>query len=288
MLSKESLARVKRLEIVTRRKVGHFFAGNYASVFRGQGMTFSEVRPYQWGDDVRRIDWNVSARMNQPFIKQFVEERELTIVLAIDVSASQRLGSRGQSKLELTMELAALFSFCAISNNDKVSMLAFSDRTEEFVPPRKGRKHVMRLMNDIVTLSPKGKLTHFHEAFETLNHTFKRRSVVIVISDFIALKESPELKTLALRHDVVPIWIRDPIEQALPDLGFTQLQDLETGTLQLVDTSSVVVRRAYQARMQQAQMRISEVFRQSGLRPLSLNNGEDYTKPLLAHFRART
>lgn len=287
MLSREALARVRRIEIGTRRKVGNLLSGNYSSVFRGQGMTFSEVRQYQPGDDVRRIDWNVTARSREVFVKQFVEERELTIALMIDVSASQRFGSRQGDKLRLAAELAALFAFTAIKHNDRVAMIAFSDDIEEFVPPKKGRKHVLRLVNDILKVRPVGKGTNWTAALSMAERVLKRRAVVLFISDFVGLPDLTRLKVFGRRHDVIPVWLTDPMEERLPDVGFLWVRDPETGEERMLDTSSKQVRDAYARTVRGEQLRVSEIFRRAGMSPIRITNGQDYARPLLQYFRAR-
>lgn len=287
MLSREALARVKRIEIGTRRKVGTLFAGNYSSLFRGQGMTFSEVRPYQPGDDVRRIDWNVSARSREVYVKQFVEERELTICILVDVSASQRFGSRGGDKLRLAAELAALFAFAAIKHNDRVSMVAFSDRIEEFVPPKKGRKHVLRLINDILEVKPKGVGTDWAQALDMTERVLHRRSVVVFISDFVGLPADTKLRTFGRRHDVIPVWLADPMERRLPEVGFLWATDPETQQQRWFDTNSPTVRHAYETTVIREHQRISLLLRQAGMDPVRIENGNDYTRDLLSYFRKR-
>jgi uncharacterized protein (DUF58 family) len=287
LLSREILARIRRIEIGTRKKVGTMFAGNYTSVFRGQGMTFSEVRPYQPGDDVRRIDWNVSARSKDVYIKQFVEERELTIALVVDVSGSQRFGSRGGEKLGLAAELAALFAFTAIKHNDRVALIAFSEQIERFVPPKKGRKHVLRLIDDILRVNPIGHGTNWEEGLSMAERVLHRKSVVLFISDFIGLPELTKFRAFAKKHDVIPVWLTDPMEEALPDVGFLWVRDPETGEDRLLDTSSSVVRDAYRDKVRREHKRIDDIFRRAGMSPIRIANGTDYTRTLLGYFKMR-
>ncbi len=287
MLSRELLARVRRIEIGTRKKVGSLFAGNYTSIFRGQGMTFSEVRPYQPGDDVRRIDWNVSARSREVYIKQYTEERELTICLIVDVSASQRFGTRRSEKIQLAAELAALFAFAAIKHNDRVSLVAFSDRIEKKVPPKKGRLHVLRLINDILAVNPQGHGTSWQAALATAERVLRRKSVVILISDFVGFDAEAKLRVFGHRHDVIPVWLTDPMERELPDVGFLWVRDPESGEERLVDTRSKIVRSAYAERVRIAEREAEQLFRAAGMTPVRITNGEDYTKKLLQHFRMR-
>lgn len=287
MLSRELLAKVRRIEIGTRRRVGSLFAGNYTSIFRGQGMTFSEVRPYQPGDDVRRIDWNVSARSREPYIKQFTEERELTICLLVDVSASQKFGSRKAEKLQLAAELAALFAFTAIKHNDRVALVAFSDRIEKLVPPKKGRLHVLRLVSDILEVNPEGHGTNWHTALGMAEGVLRRRSVLVIISDFVGMPDEAKLRVLGHRHDVIPVWLTDPMERELPNVGFLNLRDPETGEERTVDTRSPQVRSAYAERVRLEHRQIAQTFRAAGMTPVEISNGQDYSKTLMGYFRAR-
>jgi uncharacterized protein (DUF58 family) len=287
MLSREVLAKVRRIEIGTRKKVGSLFAGNYTSIFRGQGMTFSEVRPYQPGDDVRRIDWNVSARSRDIYIKQFTEERELTICLVVDVSASQRFGSQKSEKLQLAAELAALFAFAAIKHNDRVALIAFSDRIEHLVPPKKGRLHVLRLISDIIGVKPAGQGTSWQSALNMAESVLKRKSVVIFISDFVGMPDSSKLRVFAQRHDVIPVWLTDPMEKELPNVGFVWMKDPETGETRLIDTASKQVRSAYAERVRLEHRQVKQTFQRAGIMPVEIVNGTDYTKALLGFFRMR-
>jgi uncharacterized protein (DUF58 family) len=287
MLSREILAKVRRIEIGTRKKVGSLFAGNYTSIFRGQGMTFAEVRPYQPGDDVRRIDWNVSARSKDIYIKQYTEERELTICLVVDVSASQRFGSRRSEKLQLAAELAALFAFAAIKHNDRVALIAFSDRIEHFVPPKKGRSHVLRLISDIIAVKPAGHGTSWQEALAMAESVLKRKSVVIFISDFVGMPDTNKLRVFAKKHDVIPVWLTDPMEKELPNVGFLWVRDPESGEQRMLDTASRQVRSAYAERVRLEHRQIANGFQKAGLAPVEIVNGTDYTKALLGYFRMR-
>ncbi|MCC6806449.1 MAG: DUF58 domain-containing protein [Deltaproteobacteria bacterium] len=288
MLSREVLAKVRRIEIGTRKKVGSLFAGNYTSIFRGQGMTFAEVRPYQPGDDVRRIDWNVSARSRDIYIKQYTEERELTICLVVDVSASQRFGSQKSEKLQLAAELAALFAFAAIKHNDRVALIAFSDRIEHFVPPKKGRSHVLRLISDIIAVKPAGVGTSWQSALAMAESVLKRKSVVIFISDFVGMPDVAKLRVFSKRHDVIPVWLTDPMEKELPNVGFMWVKDPETGEQRMIDTASDRVRSAYRERVRLEHRQVAQTFQKAGVTPVEIVNGTDYTKALLGYFRMRS
>ncbi|HEY5439775.1 MAG TPA: DUF58 domain-containing protein, partial [Gemmatimonadaceae bacterium] len=238
----EILRQVKLLELRTRGLVNSLFTGEYRSVFKGQGMEFSEVREYQPGDEVRSIDWNVTARMGKPFVKRYIEERELTVMLAVDLSGSERFGTRARFKSELASELAAVLAMSAIRNNDRVGAVLFTDRIEHFVPPRKGRRHALRLMRDLLVFEPEGKGTDLTGALEYTGRMLKHKAIIFVVSDFQAEDLEQPLKLLAQRHDVVAVTVDDPSEQELPDIGQVRFVDPETGTTIDVDTSDARVR----------------------------------------------
>lgn len=279
--------RIKRLEIKTLRLVLNVFGGEYQSVFKGRGIEFDEVREYQEGDDPRLIDWNVTARMDRLFVKKFVEERELSIFLVVDVSASNRFGSTVMLKRELAAELSAALAMSALHNHDTVGLLMFSDRIERFVPPKKGRSHVNRLVREILTTEPEGRGTDYKVAVDFLMHTVKQRSVVFFLSDFLSLDFERPLRLASMRHDVIPVVLNDPREFALPDVGLVRLDDPETGESILVDTHSAKVRKEY-AR-QAAQLRADRVaiFRKLGLDFLDLFTDQGYVKPLIKFFQSR-
>ena len=245
MISRELVKKLKKIEIYTSRLANDQLAGSYHSVFKGRGMAFSEVRQYQPGDDVRFIDWNVSARMNDTYVKVFTEEREMTVMLLVDLSASERFGSVDKPKIETVAEVAALLAFSAIKNNDRVGLILFTDRVERFVPPKKGRSHVMRVVTEILNASPEGEGTDLGVALDLLGGIGKRRSVAFLISDFIAEEYEKPLKVIAAKHDLIPIQIVDPREDELPDVGLALVEDLETGELVEVDTSNLDVRAEY-------------------------------------------
>ena len=255
MIPKEIVKKLRKIEIHTARLANDQLAGSYHSVFKGRGMAFSEVRQYQPGYDVRFIDWNVSARMQDTYVKIFTEEREMTVMLLVDLSASERFGAVGRPKLETLAEVAALLAFSAIKNNDRVGLIMFTDRVERFIPPKKGKGHVMRVVAEILNAKPEGKGTDLRSALDMLGHVLKRRSVVFLLSDFIqtpaasnASYEKP-LRLSAARHDLIPIEIADRREEELPDLGLVLCEDLETGELFEVDTTSRAARDAYATRI---------------------------------------
>jgi len=242
MLPPDLIEAVKRLEIATKRAVNDQLAGEYHSVFKGRGMDFSEVREYQPGDDIRVIDWNVSARMNGMFVKQFVEERELTVFLLVDASGSQAFGSREKLKLATAAEIAALLAFTAVKNNDRVGLATYTDQIETFIPPKKGRKHVLRVITEILNTSPQGHLTHTQSALEFLLKVHRKKAVVFLVSDFLDSGFEKTLNLVNQKHEVIPVVISDPMEESLPDLGLVPFEDPESGEIVLVDTSNVRVR----------------------------------------------
>lgn len=292
MLSSELIQKIRRIEMRTRHLVNDSFAGEYHAIFKGRGMEFDEVRAYMPGDEVRSIDWNVTARMGQPFIKRYVEERELTVMLAVDASASGLFGSGDRFKRELAAELGAVLAFSAISNNDKVGLIVFTDRVELHIPPRKGRRHVLRLIRDLLAFRPEGRGTDLVAALDRLNHTLKRRAIVFLVSDFLLPKASANgyRRSLALtnrRHDLVGVTISDPRELTWPDLGLISVEDAETGQHVWVDSGSRAWREAF---AQQAQDRVTArdaAFLHAKVDHIDVTAGEDYVEPLLAFFRAR-
>lgn len=257
----ELLRKVQRLEIRTRKLVNQSLAGSYHSVFRGRGMEFAEVREYQAGDDVRSIDWNVSARMQQPFVKKFTEERQLTVVVAVDTSASGRFGTARSTKQELATEVSALLAFSAIRNNDRVGLLLFSDRIEHFVPPRKGREHALRVLRDLVASSPQGAGTDIAGAVTYLRNVLKKRAVVFLVSDFQDRSYDTVLRTVARKHDVVGIRVSDPRESELPSTGLVAVADPETGERRILDAGSRRVRSEYASWAERRELEIRETVR---------------------------
>ena len=287
MLPSELLKRVRRLEIKTRKRVSDVLAGQYHSVFKGRGMAFSEVRQYQPGDDVRFIDWNVSARMNDTYVKVFTEEREMTVMLLVDVSASERFGSVAQPKNETVAEVAALLAFSAIKNNDRVGLILFTDRVERFVPPKKGAGHVMRVVTEMLNAKPEHRGTDIRCALDLLGHVVKRKAVVFLISDFIADGYERALRIASARHDLIPIQIVDVREEELPDLGVVLMEDLETGELFEVDTSSKRARDAYATRIAKQRAAREQLFKRLSLDHLTIRTDRSYVRPIADLFRLR-
>jgi uncharacterized protein (DUF58 family) len=283
----EVLRQVRRVEVRTRRLVDSSFAGEYRSLFKGQGMEFAEVREYQMGDEVRSIDWNVSARMGRPFVKRYVEERELTIMLALDMSGSSRFGTRARFKHELAIELAGVLSLAAVRNNDRVGLMLFSDRVEHALPARKGRKHALRLIRDLLTVQPEGRGTSFSVMVDRLMRLLPHRSVVFLASDFIATDVEKPLARLAQRHDVIAVTLEDPAERVLPDIGAARLEDPETGAIVEIDTSHPLVRNAFAARIAKEDESRRKLFGRLGLDERVVHTEHGYVDALLAFFRAR-
>ena len=281
------LKKVQRIQIVANRSVNDLMAGQYKSVFRGRGMEFDEVREYQPGDDVRTIDWNVTARAGTPFIKRFSEERELTIMFLVDVSASGIFGSGDQSKLDLVIEIAALLMFSALKNNDKVGLLQFCDQVTNYFQPRKGKSNVLRLIREMVTTQPIASPTDLPAAIQFLNSVQKRRAVVFVISDFLDVDLQTSLKVAGRRHDMVAINVNDPRESSLPDVGLIMLEDAETGEIVEVDTRHARVRQLFQQRAEQREQKLTDELRRSGLDQLSISTHEPYTTSLRRFFKQR-
>ena len=287
MLPKELIRRIRKLEITTRKVVSDVLAGQYHSVFKGRGMAFSEVRQYQPGDEIRVIDWNVTARMNDAYVKVFSEERELTVMLVVDVSASKEFGSRGRSKAEIAAEAAAQIAFSAIANNDRVGLILFSDRVEKTIPPKKGRKHVLRLITDILAYQPKGKGTDLSAGLTYLSQVVKRKSVTFLISDFLARNYEKALRIVGRRHDLVPMVISDPLEAQFPKLGLVELEDPETGEQLLVDASNPLVRGTFAKEMRRVREERRRLFKKLSLDSVELDAGEDHAAALARFFRAR-
>jgi uncharacterized protein (DUF58 family) len=287
VLPKELIRRIRRLEIATRKVVSDMLAGQYHSVFKGRGMAFSEVRPYQPGDEIRIIDWNVTARMQDPYVKIFTEERELTVMLLVDVSASEEFGSRGRTKSELCAEVAAQIAFSAIANNDRVGLILFSDRVEKVIPPKKGRQHVLRLVSDILAFKPQGRGTDLPAALNYLSHVSKRRAVTFLISDFLARGYEKPLRIVARRHDLIPVVLQDPMEEAFPRLGLVELEDPETLERVLVDTADPWVREEYSRSMKALRDERRKLFKRMELDHVELTAGDDLGAALVRFFRQR-
>ncbi len=285
--TQEILRKIRALEIKTRGLVDAAFAGDYHSVFKGRGMNFEDVREYQPGDEIRSIDWNVTARLGSPFVKKFTEERELTVMLIVDVSASGNFGSTSQSKRELAAEVACLLAFSAIRNNDKVGLLLFSDRLELFIPPKKGRSHTLRIIREILFFEPAGRGTDAAAALDHLNNIVTRRAVVFLISDFQAPDFSRELAVTARRHDLIAIRIRDERETALPNIGILTLEDAETGDQIEINTADRNVRSRFTALAEAQQAELKRVLRQNRIDRIDLRTGDDYLPALRAFFKSR-
>ena len=287
METAELLKKVRSIEIRTRGFVNHIFSGEYHSVFKGRGMAFSEVREYQFGDDVRTIDWNVSARFNHPFVKVFEEERELTVILLVDVSGSGDFGTVHQLKRDTAAELCAVLAFSALKNNDKVGVIFFSDRVEKFIPPKKGRSHVLRILREVINFRPEHRRTDITGSLRFLTGAIKKRSIVFLISDFIDEGYEDALKIAGKKHDLVGIKLFDPREADLPPVGLMRTVDAETGETRWVDAGDRGVREAY-ARwwkaMEEARIR---TFRRSGLDEIRIRTDQPYVKPLMMFFRMR-
>ena len=287
LLAPETLRQLRRLEIRTRRLVDDLFAGRYLSTFKGRGMTFSEVREYQPGDDIRAIDWNVTARMSAPYVKQYAEERELTILLVVDNSASLKFGTVSRTKHALAVELAALVTFAALRNNDKVGLLLFSAGVERYVPPKKQKLHALRLLRDMTVLEPTGTGTRLGEALAFLNRVQRKRAVVFLFSDFMDEGWEKQLAVTQRRHDTVAFVVEDPRERELPAAGRVRLEDLETGDTLWLDTGRAGVRESFRAMQADARTRRDAVFKKLGLDVIPLETGKPYVKPLMAFFEAR-
>lgn len=287
METKELLKKVRKIEIKTRRLSNHIFSGEYHSHFKGRGMTFSEVRKYQFGDDIRDIDWNVTAKLNEPHIKIFEEERELTMMLLVDVSKSESFGTRIQQKRDLITELCAVLSFSAIQNNDKVGVVFFTNQIELFIPPKKGKSHILRIIRELIEFKPKGTGTNISEAFKFLSSVIKKRSIVFTLSDFQDEAYDKNLKIASSKHDLTAIRIIDPAEEQLPDIGLVQLQNPETGTIGWVDTSSSIVRATYEKDYQNFVANFKSYCTHSGTDYLDLRVDRSYTKQLLEFFKRR-
>lgn len=287
MEATELLKKVRRIEIKTRGLSRHIFAGEYHSAFKGRGIAFSEVRAYQYGDDIRSIDWNVTARFNQPYVKIFEEERELTVMLLIDVSGSGDFGTRGSFKRELMTEIAAVLSFSAIFNNDKIGVIFFSDRIEKTIHPKKGRKHILRIIRELLDFSSGSRKTNLNEPLRYLTNIIKKRCTAFIISDFIAPDFEESLKIASNKHDIVALKVFDKVENELPDLGMVKVEDAESGAEKWIDTSSVKARSAYNSWWNNHVENIRNTFIKCGVDYTELRTDLDYVKPLIKLFKKR-
>jgi uncharacterized protein (DUF58 family) len=287
MLTSDLIKKIRKIEITTSRAVNDVMAGQYHSVFKGRGMAFDEVRPYQPGDDIRVIDWNVTARMNDLYVKQFIEERELTVMLLVDASASLSFGTRERFKSELAAEITGLLAFSAIKNNDRVGLIMFTDRIERFVPPKKGAKHVLRVISEVLSFVPEGSQTDIAGALEFLSRVTKRKSVAFLVSDFLAGGYESALKVAHRRHDLVSIVLRDPLERRLPDVGIAAFEDAESGEVILFDTTSRRAREKVTVAMETLWQEQRRQFKQQRIDFVELSTDQDYVRPLVMFFKHR-
>ena len=283
----ELLKKVRRIEIKARGLSRHIFAGQYHSAFKGRGIAFSEVREYQYGDDIRNIDWNVTARFNHPYVKVYEEERELTVMLIVDVSGSGMFGTTSAFKREIMTEIAAVLSFSAILNNDKTGVIFFSNKVEKIIRPQKGRKHILRIIRELLDFEPENNSTNLNEPLRYLTNAIRKRCTAFIISDFIAPDFEESLRIAANKHDIVALKIFDPAEKMIPDLGLIRVYDPETGLEKWVDTSLKKVRDEYSAWWQRHADTIQNVFRKAGVDSAWISTGEDYVQPLIRFFKKR-
>ena len=284
----ELLRKIRHIEIRTNRLVNDVFAGEYHSVFKGRGMEFDEVREYTPGDEIRTIDWNVTARYGHPFVKRYVEERELTVMLVVDASASGLFGTSGQLKAELATEICALLAFSAIRNNDRVGLIIFTDRVEKYIPPDKGHKHVLRVILELLNFQPAGKGTDVSEALRYLNRVRRRQAVVFLVSDFLAADYRQSLLVTSKRHDVIAIAVTDRREVQMPRVGLLELEDAETGEMILVDTSSRAFTDAYVQHSESRRAQRDQIFRSINVDKIDVYTGKSYVEPLTAFFKERS
>ena len=285
--STELLRKVRKIEIRTKGLVNQIFSGEYHSVFKGRGMVFNEVREYQPGDDVRLIDWNVSARFNHPYIKVFEEERELTVVLVVDVSGSGEFGSVLQMKKDIAVELCAVLAFSAIQNNDKVGVILFSDTVEKFIPPKKGRKHILRIIRELLDFKPARRGTNIAEGMRYLSSAIKKRSIAFLISDFLADGYEDALKIASKKHDLIAVHLFDPREIELPSAGLLRVRDAESGDVNWVDTSDPRLRQSYSRSWKERDQNRIRLFRRCGVDQIDIRIDQSYIKPLMSFFRTR-
>ena len=287
MLTKELLKQVRQIEIRTRGLVNHVFSGEYHSVFKGRGMEFSEVREYQFGDDIRNIDWNVTARFGHPFIKIFNEERELTVILMVDLSGSLIFGTVEKTKQQVAAELSSILAFSALKNNDKVGLILFTDKVERFVAPRKGRKHVLRIIREVLSFEPTGKTTNLRSALEFMNCAIKKRSIAFLLSDFIDSGYEKIIKVVSRKHDLVGIVLNDEKEKSIPKVGMIKFLDAETGEERWIDTNSKVFQKAMASNNWNNMEKLKYLFRSSKIDSVEVHTAGDYVKPLIEFFKVR-
>jgi uncharacterized protein (DUF58 family) len=287
MDTKDLLKKVRKIEIKTRRLSDHIFSGEYHTSFKGRGMTFSEVRQYQYGDDIRAIDWNVTARYNEAHVKVFEEERELTMMLMVDISGSESFGSKNQFKKDIVTEIAATMAFSATQNNDKIGLILFSDEIELYIPPKKGRSHVLRIIRELIEFEPKSNKTDLAQALKFLSGTQKKKAIVFVISDFMTQEYEQTLKIASKKHDITGIRVYDIREEKMPNLGMVPMLDAETGAVQLVDTGSKSVRLNYEKHYYDRVNYFKETFSKSGAGVVNTRVDESYVTKLLGYFKSR-
>lgn len=287
METNELLKRVRKIEIKTRGLSKQIFAGEYHSAFKGRGMAFSEVREYQYGDDFRSVDWNVTARFNHPFIKIFEEERELTVMLLIDISGSGEFGTQSRLKASLITEIAAVLSFSAIQNNDKVGVIMFTDRIELFIPPKKGRQHILKIIRELINYKPESRCTNLTVPLRYLVNVIKKRCTVFLITDFMDDNYEDALKIASRKHDLVSLWIYDIREISLLNIGLIKISDSETGQMAWIDTGSVAVRNTYKEIIEKKHEEITDLLKKNGVDYVTLAAHEDYVRPLMRLFNKR-
>ena len=287
MDTKDLLKKVRKIEIKTRRLSDHIFSGEYHTSFKGRGMTFSEVRQYQYGDDIRAIDWNVTARYNEAHVKVFEEERELTMMLMVDISGSESFGSNKQFKKDIITEIAATMAFSATTNNDKIGLILFSDQIELYIPPKKGRSHVLRIIRELIEFQPKSNKTDLAQALKFLSSTQKKKAIVFLMSDFMVMDYEHTLKIASKKHDITGIRVYDAREEKMPNLGMVEMTDAETGETMLVDTSSKTVRINYEKYYHEQLNYFKETFRKSGSGVVNTRVDESYVTKLLGYFKSR-
>ena len=283
----ELLKKVRKIEIKTKGLSNHIFSGEYHTAFKGKGMAFSEVREYQPGDDVRSIDWNVTARYNSPFVKVFEEEREMTVILLIDVSGSSDFGTQTQLKREVATEIAAVLAFSAINNNDKIGVIFFSDKIEKFIPPKKGKSHILRIIRELITFESESKKTNIEVALKYFNNVIKKRAVCFILSDFMDTDFDKSLKIARNKHDIIAIRIHDEREKILPNVGLIKVEDAESGQTRWMDTSNKKVRTNYNNNYREFKKELKQTLQSSGVDHIDIKTGKDYIKPLMNFFKNR-
>lgn len=287
MTTIELLKKVRKIEIKTKGLSNHIFSGEYHTAFKGKGMAFSEVREYQPGDDVRSIDWNVTARYNNPFVKVFEEEREMTVILLIDLSGSSDFGTQNQLKREVATEISAVLSFSAIHNNDKIGVIFFSDKIEKFIPPKKGKSHILRIIRELITFKSESKKTNIQRALKYFNNVIKKRAVCFIISDFMDKGFDKSLKIAKNKHDVIALRVHDEREESLIDVGMIKIRDTENGDLRWVDTSNKNLRDQFQKNYHKFEKNLKQTLQNSGVDHIDISTGKDYIKPLKNFFKNR-